>query len=314
MHKNPAADDLRVFAAVVRKSSFGAAATELGTSPAYVSKRIRLLEQDLQVKLLHRTTRRVAVTEEGERVFHWAQRILDDMEQLVQEVAITRSAPRGLLRVSSSFGFGRQIVAPALSRLVERHPGLQVRLEVFDRLVDVAGEGFDLDVRVGDEIAPHLIARRLADNHRVLCAAPAYLQRQGTPRTVADLAAHDCLVIKERDHPFGVWRLRSGAQEESVKVRGPLSANNGEMAVQWAVDGRGIVLRSLWDVGAQLQAGRLVQVLPQWQQEANVWAVYPTRLERSAKVRVCVEFLQEHFRAGWTVRGTGTGTGASSPV
>lgn len=299
MHKNPAADDLRVFAAVVRKSSFGAAATELGTSPAYVSKRIRLLEQDLQVKLLHRTTRRVAVTEEGERVFHWAQRILDDMEQLLQEVAITRSAPRGLLRVSSSFGFGRQIVAPALSRLVERHPGLQVRLEVFDRLVDVAGEGFDLDVRVGDEIAPHLIARRLADNHRVLCAAPAYLQRKGTPRTVADLAAHDCLVIKERDHPFGVWRLRCGAQEESVKVRGPLSANNGEMAVQWAVDGRGIVLRSLWDVGAQLQAGRLVQVLPQWQQEANVWAVYPTRLERSAKVRVCVEFLQEHFRAGW---------------
>ena len=315
MHKNPAADDLRVFAAVVRKSSFGAAATELGTSPAYVSKRIRLLEQDLQVKLLHRTTRRVAVTEEGERVFHWAQRILDDMEQLVQEVAITRSAPRGLLRVSSSFGFGRQIVAPALSRLVERHPGLQVRLEVFDRLVDVAGEGFDLDVRVGDEIAPHLIARRLADNHRVLCAAPAYLQRKGTPRTVADLAAHDCLVIKERDHPFGVWRLRSGAQEESVKVRGPLSANNGEMAVQWAVDGRGIVLRSLWDVGAQLQAGRLVQVLPQWQQEANVWAVYPTRLERSAKVRVCVEFLQEYFRAGGMAQPAGNeGAGDNGAV
>ena len=116
---------------------------------------------------------------------------------------------------------------------------------------------------------------------------------------MADLAAHDCLVIKERDHPFGVWRLRSGAQEESVKVRGPLSANSGEMAVQWAVDGRGIVLRSLWDVGAHLQAGRLVQVLPQWQQEANVWAVYPTRLERSAKVRVCVEFLQAHFREAW---------------
>ena len=257
-------------------------------------------------------TRRVAVTEEGERVFHWAQRILDDMEQLMQEVAITRSEPRGLLRVSSSFGFGRQIVAPALSRLVEQHPGLQVRLEVFDRLVDVAGEGFDLDVRVGDEIAPHLIARRLADNHRVLCAAPAYLQRKGAPRTVADLAAHDCLVIKERDHPFGVWRLRSGAQEESVKVRGPLSANNGEMAVQWAVDGRGVVLRSLWDVGAHLQIGRLVQVLPQWQQEANVWAVFPTRLERSAKVRVCVEFLQEHFRSGWMARDADAG--GSTPV
>lgn len=299
VHKNPAAEDLRVFTAVVRKSSFAAAATELGTSPAYVSKRIRLLEQDLQVRLLHRTTRRVAVTEEGERVFHWAQRILDDMEQLMQEVAITRSEPRGLLRVSSSFGFGRQIVAPAVSRLVEQHPGLQVRLEVFDRLVDVAGEGFDLDVRVGDEIAPHLIARRLADNHRVLCAAPAYLARHGTPRALSELSSHDCLVIKERDHPFGVWRLRSGAVDETVKVRGPLSANNGEMVVQWAIDGRGIALRSLWDVGVHLRTGRLVPVLPDWRQEANVWAVYPTRLDRSAKVRVCVEFLEAYFRQEW---------------
>jgi LysR family transcriptional activator of dmlA len=208
-------------------------------------------------------------------------------------------APRGLLRVSSSFGFGRHVIAPALSRLVERHPGLQVRLDVFDRLVDVAGEGFDLDVRVGDEIAPHLIARRLADNHRVLCAAPAYLARRGLPRTPAELPAHDCLAIKERDQAFGVWRLRAGAAEQAVKVTGPLSANNGEMVVQWAVDGRGIALRSLWDVGGHLQAGRLVQVLPEWRQEANVWAVYPTRLQLSAKVRVCVEFLQEHFRQEW---------------
>ncbi len=300
MHKSPSTDDLRVFTVVVRKSSFGDAATELGTSPAYVSKRIRLLEQDLAVKLLHRTTRRVAVTEEGERVFHWAQRILDDVDQLLQEVAVTRREPRGLLRVSSSFGFGRRIVAPALSRLVERHAGLQVRLEVFDRLVDVAGEGFDLDVRVGDEIAPHLIARHLADNHRVLCAAPAYLASHGTPRALAELSSHDCLVIKERDHPFGVWRLRSGAAEEMVKVRGPLSANNGEMVVQWAVDGRGIALRSLWDVGPHLRAGRLVQVLPEWRQDANVWAVYPTRLHLSAKVRVCVEFLQDHFKKEWS--------------
>ncbi|KQR50583.1 LysR family transcriptional regulator [Acidovorax sp. Leaf160] len=300
VHKTPATDDLRVFTAVVRRASFAEAAAELGASPAYVSKRIRLLEDELAVKLLHRTTRRVAVTEEGERVFHWAQRILDDWDQLLQEVAVTRREPRGLLKVSCSFGFGRRVVAPVLSQLAERHPGLQVRLEVFDRLVDVAGEGFDLDIRVGDEIAPHLIARRLADNQRVLCAAPGYLARKGVPRSVADLASHDCLVIKERDHPFGVWRLRSGASDETVKVRGPLSANNGEMAVQWAVDGRGIVLRSLWDVGAELRSGRLVRLLPDWRQEANIWAVYPTRLERSAKVRVCVEFLQAHFdRQTW---------------
>ena len=292
----PSPEDLRVFTTVVRKASFAEAAAAHSASPAYVSKRIRLLEEELGVKLLHRTTRRVAVTEQGERVYHWAQRILDEVEHLLQEVDVTRRQPRGLLRVSTSFGFGRNVVAPALSQLIAQYPALQLRLEVFDRIVDVAAEGFDLDVRVGDEIAPHLIARHLADNHRVLCAAPAYLQRRGSPRTIDELAGHDCLVIKERDHPFGVWKLRAGAQERSVKVTGPLSTNHGEMAVQWARDGHGIVLRSLWDVAADLRAGRLVPLLPEWRQEANIWAVYPTRLERSAKVRVCVEFLQEYFR------------------
>lgn len=295
MFKNLLPEDLRVFLCVVRRASFAAAAQELGASPAYVSKRLRLLEEELGVKLLHRTTRRVTVTEDGERVFHWAQRILDDIDHLVQEVSTAAGEVRGLLRVSSSFGFGRNVVAPAMSQLVAQHPGLQVRLEVFDRLVDVAAEGIDLDVRVGDEIAPHLIARRLAANHRVLCAAPAYLARKGQPRSIDELCAHDCLVIKERDHPFGVWKLRAGAEERTLKVTGPLSANNGEMAAQWALDGHGVVLRSIWDVQADLDAGRLVQLLPAWTQEANIWAVYPGRLGRSAKVRVAVEFLQAHF-------------------
>ena len=284
-----------MFLCVVRRASFAAAAQELGASPAYVSKRLRLLEEELGVKLLHRTTRRVTVTEDGERVFHWAQRILDDIDHLVQEVSTAAGEVRGLLRVSSSFGFGRNVVAPAMSQLEAQHPGLQVRLEVFDRLVDVAAEGIDLDVRVGDEIAPHLIARRLAANHRVLCAAPAYLARKGQPRSIDELCAHDCLVIKERDHPFGVWKLRAGAEERTLKVTGPLSANNGEMAAQWALDGHGVVLRSIWDVQADLDAGRLVQLLPAWTQEANIWAVYPGRLGRSTKVRVAVEFLQAHF-------------------
>ena len=291
----PPTEDLRVFITVVRKSSFAAAAQALDASPAYISKRMRLLEENLGIKLLHRTTRRVTVTQEGERIFHWAQRVLDDMEHLLQEAQITRREPRGLLRVSSSFGFGRNVVAPAFSQLARRYPALQLRLEVFDRLVDIASEGFDLDVRVGDEIAPQLIARRLADNHRVLCAAPDYLAQRGTPRTLEDLTGHDCIVIKERDHPFGVWKLRNGAQESSVKVTGSLSTNHGEMALQWAVDGHGIVLRSQWDVAAHLAEGRLVQVLPEWVQAANIWAVYPQRLERSAKVRVCVEFLQAYF-------------------
>ncbi|MGE8639111.1 MAG: LysR substrate-binding domain-containing protein [Achromobacter sp.] len=288
--------DLRVFNAVVRASSFSKAAEGLGMSPAYVTKRIRLMEESLGTKLFHRTTRRVVISEAGERVYHWAQRVLDDMDHLVEEVSVTRREPRGLLRVCSSFGFGRRVVAPALSAFVGQHPAMQVRFDVADRLIDVAAEGYDLDVRVGDDIAPHVIARKIASNHRVLCAAPAYLAERGVPRTLAELPAHDCLVIKERDHPFGVWRVNRGRQAHTVKVRGPLSANNGEMVVQWAVDGRGIILRSMWDVGPLIAQGKLAQVLPQYRQDANVWAVYPTRLNASAKVRACVDFLEAHLR------------------
>lgn len=286
-------DDLRVFCVVVRKASFVAAADDLGASPAYVSKRIRLLETQLGTRLLHRTTRRVALTDEGERVYRWAQRILDDVDQLLQEVGGTRAQARGPLRVCSSFGFGQQVVAPALGALVEQHPALQVRLELFDRLVDVAAEGFDLDVRVGNDIAPHLIARQLAPNHRVLCAAPAYLAARGTPRNPQELAGHDCLPIKERDHPFGVWRLLCDGQEQTVKVSGKLSSNHGEVALRWALDGRGIVLRSVWQVAPLLASGQLVQLLPGCTQPADIWAVYPVRLERSAKLRVAVEFLAQ---------------------
>ncbi|MCW2238964.1 LysR family transcriptional regulator [Azospirillum canadense] len=296
MNNEPQLQDLRVFCLVARKSGFAAAADALGASPAYVSKRIQMLEGSLGVKLLHRSTRRVAVTEAGERVYRWAQTILDDVDHMVEEVSETRLAPRGLIRISSSFGFGRVHVAPALNTLAERYPALEIRFDVSDRLADLAGEGIDLDIRVGNEIAPQLMARRLASNRRILCASPAYLERRGTPRHLDDLASHDCLVIKERDHPFGVWRLNGPEGETSVRVTGPLAANHGEIVHQWALAGRGIMLRSLWDVRSAVDAGRLVRILPGHSQPADVWAVYPARLTTSAKLRVCVEFFEQHFR------------------
>jgi LysR family transcriptional activator of dmlA len=295
VNKSPNLDDLRVFCTVARKASFSAAADALSVSAAYVSKRVNMLEADLGTRLFHRSTRRVAITEAGERVYAWAEKILDDVDRLVEDVSTTRRVPRGTLRISSSFGFGRHVVAPALARLTERYPQLSVRLDLFDRIVDVAGEGFDLDIRIGDDIAPHLIAKRLAENHRVLCASPDYLKRHGTPRQLADLGTHQCLAIKERDHPFGIWRLTERGETVSVKVTGPLSTNHGEVAVQWALAARGIVLRSMWDVRALLDSGALVQVLPGVTQPANVWAVYPARLASSAKVRVCVDFMADEF-------------------
>jgi LysR family transcriptional activator of dmlA len=292
----PLPEDLRVLLTVIRKSGFAAAADELGLSPAYVSKRIQILETTLGTRLLHRTSRRIALTEDGERVQRWALRILDDFQQLHDELSDAHDSPRGRLHLCSSFGFGRNHVAPALSLLAERYPDLEIRLDLFDRVVDIVNEGFDLEIRVGDDIPGQHIGRRLVSNRRVLCAAPGYLQRHGTPQTLGDLEQHHCLVIKERDNAFGIWNLEHDGAQESVRVSGPLSSNNGEIVLQWALDGRGVLLRSLWDVKPLLEQGRLVQVLPGYTQSANVWAVYPTRLAYSGKLRACVEFLQEHFK------------------
>lgn len=292
----PLPEDLRVLLTVIRKNGFAAAADELGLSPAYVSKRIQILETTLGTRLLHRTSRRVSLTEDGERVQRWALRILDDFQQLHDELSDAHDSPRGRLHICSSFGFGRNHVAPAVSLLAERYPELQIRLDLFDRVVDIINEGFDLEIRVGDDIPGQHIGRRLVSNRRVLCAAPNYLQRRGTPLTLEDLQQHDCLVIKERDNAFGIWNLDREGGQESVRVSGPLSSNNGEIVLQWALDGRGVLLRSLWDVKPLLEQGLLVQVLEDYGQSANVWAVYPTRLANSGKLRACVEFLQEHFK------------------
>jgi LysR family transcriptional activator of dmlA len=292
----PLPEDLRVLLTVIRKNGFAAAADELGLSPAYVSKRIQILESTLGTRLLHRTSRRVSLTEDGVRVQRWALRILDDFQQLHDELSDAHDSPSGRLHLCSSFGFGRNHVAPAVSLLAERYPELEIRLDLFDRVVDIINEGFDLEIRVGDDIPGQHIGRRLVSNRRVLCAAPGYLQRRGTPQTLDELSQHDCLVIKERDNAFGLWHLDREGGQESVRVSGPLSSNNGEIVLQWALDGRGVLLRSLWDVKPLLEQGRLVQVLDGYSQSANVWAVYPTRLAHSGKLRACVEFLQAHFK------------------
>ena len=291
----PLPEDLRVFLTVVRKRGFAAAAEELGVSPAYVSKRIQILETTLGSRLLHRTSRRVALTDDGERVQRWAVRILDDVQQLHDELSDAHSAPRGRLHVCSSFGFGRNHVAPAISLLARQYPELEIRLDVFDRVVNIVHEGFDLEIRVGDDVPGQHIGRRLVTNNRVLCAAPDYLERRGVPHRLEDLGQHDCLVLKERDNAFGMWQLQGPEGEASVRVSGPLSSNSGEIVLQWALEGHGVLLRSMWEVKPLLQQGRLVQVLADYRQSADVWAVYPTRLANSGKLRVCVEFLQAHL-------------------
>jgi len=291
-------DDLQVFCMAARKASFAAAATELGMSPAFVSKRIAILEKALGVTLFHRAARRVTVTDDGERVYASAQQIFQGVDHMGETVAGGRLDPRGALRVTTNFRLGRKHVGPALSLLAQRYPALDITLDAVDRRVDLISEDIDLDVRVGEVDEPHLVAHRIADSARVLCAAPGYLERRGVPAGIAELSQHDCLVLRDRNQAFGVWRLSGPSGVEKVKVTGRLSSNNAEILRGWAMDGHGILLPARWDVHAELEAGRLVAILPAYSQPADIWAASTVRLSHSAKVRVCVRFLQEQLASG----------------
>jgi len=295
VNANPQLDDLRLLCVVARHRSFAETARELGVSKAVVSKRIALLEAAVQERLFHRTTRSVSLTAQGEIVHQWAQRILEDVDLMGEAISREKAAPSGLLRICSSTGFGRSRLAPALSALAVRYPQLEIQVEIFDRLVDLVEEGFQLDIRIGRVREGNVIKRRIARNRRVLCASPAYLARFGTPGSLDELKAHRCIPIRERDQDFGRWELVGPEGLTAIKVSGPLSANNGEIVRQWAIDGHGIILRSTWDVSREIGSGLLVPVLPAYYQQADVWAVYPSRLSVSAKVKVCVEFLEDWF-------------------
>jgi LysR family transcriptional activator of dmlA len=290
--------DLRLFCAVARRSSFVATAAEFGASPTFVSKRIAILEKVLRVRLFNRTTRRVSITDDGQTVYRWAQRLLETFEDMNEEIASTRGEPKGLLRISTSLRLGRNHVSPALSLLAKQHPGLEIWLELLDRRADLVGEGFHLDIRVGEVEEPNLIAHKIADSWRMLCAAPAYLARRGMPKTLADVAQHDCLLFREREEPFGVWRLIGPNGPETVKVTGSMASNHSDIVRGWVHDGHGIMLVSVWDVADSLRRGELIRVLPEWHQPANVWAVTTSRSSNSAKVRVCVEFLKRELTTG----------------
>lgn len=291
-------DDLRVFCLAARKASFAATAAELGTSQAFVSKRIAILEKALGVTLFHRAARRVTVTDDGERVYASAQQIFEGVEHMAETVAGGRIDPRGTLRVTTSFRLGRKHIAPTLSLLAQRYPELDITLDVVDRRVDLISENIDLDVRVGDVEEPHLVAHRIAASSRILCAAPSYLERRGVPASPAELSRHECLVLRDRFQAFGVWRVEGPNGTEKLKVTGRLSSNNSEIVRGWAMDGHGILLTSEWDVHADIVAGRLVPILPAWSQPADIWAATTVRLSHSAKVRVCVHFLQEQLASG----------------
>jgi DNA-binding transcriptional LysR family regulator len=307
--------DLAFFVLLARKANFSAAALELGLSPPAVSKRLARLEDRLGVRLLHRTTRRVSLTGEGERYLNSAIAILRDIEELEGGIASAREVPRGLLRINATFGFGREHIAAVVSAFAHQYPEVEVQLVLTDAAINLVEEGFDLGIRFGSQPSSRLTALKLQRNRRFMCAAPSYLERAGMPKRLDDLANHNCIVLRQDRESYDVWRFQRGGATETVKVRGTLSSNDGQIALQWALEGHGIMLRSEWDIGHHVREGRLRLVLPRFvQADADVYAVYPERLNLSAKVRVFLDFLSRALRerARWTLPAGTDGSSAGS--
>lgn len=275
-----------------------AAANELGCSPPAVTKHLAALEQRLGCRLFFRTTRQVLPTAEAEAFCERAAPLLAALAQLGAEMAEHRDAPQGRMKVAATLGFGRAWVAPALADFQAQHPGVTVELTLTETLPDLAAEGFDGAVWLwpvrGPRAATHS-ARRLARNQRVLVASPSYLRRVGTPTSVADLAHHACLLVREHDAPAQRWALPGWPKR--LQVAGPLASNSGEVVRDWCLAGRGIMLRSLWDVADHLQRGELVRLLPRLAMaDADVQWLTPARVQRPMRQRLLAAFLAERFK------------------
>lgn len=283
------------FEGVVAAGSFAGAARALGLSVAAVSKQVRALEDRLGVRLLHRTTRQVRLTEAGQRFHERCQRILADLEDAEREVAERQATPRGRLRVSAPMSFGQRHIGPVVSEFLVRNPDVEIDLVLDDRFVDLLAEGFDVAVRVAELRDSSLVARRLCASRRVLCAAPGYLARHGTPATPDELAAHRCIGYAYMASGCD-WPFQSRDGRRLVRVHGPVMSNNGDVLRVLALDGCGIALLPTFLVADDVRDGRLREVLPdQLDGDPAVWVLQPTRRHVPLAVRAFVDFLVARF-------------------
>ncbi len=295
MNNLPNLTDLNVFYIVAKKKSFAAAADELNASPAYVSKRIRILEETLNSKLFHRSTRHISLTGDGklilERVFH----ILNEFEKLEDIINNPEDTPKGKINMVSNLNFGRTHVAPILAKLMVIYPELEIQFNTIEQTLDLIKHNLDLDICVGDDIPPSMIAKKLLANHRILCAAPHYIKLYSEPDDLHDLSYHSILATKQREQSSKVWRLRSSMEEVSVAITPRFISNSSDIIKQLAIEGRGIMLCSVWDVIEEIQNNKLQHVLPHYWQNADIWAVYPSRLKSSSALKTCILFIQNEL-------------------
>ena len=289
--------DLTLFLRVLDLGSITAAAHSLDLSVAVSSQRLKRLERELGVRLLHRTTRRLHPTPEGVALAERGRVLVEDLESLGAGLREAATEIAGTLRVTLSASFGRQHVSPLLSEFLARHPKLRLSMHLSDQMVDLVSEGFDLAIRIGAMEDSSLVARPIAANRRVLCASPDYLRRRGRPVVPHDLQDHDCLLLFGSSGRQDVWRLHDAqGKEMPVRVQGRFESNLGELLRDASVAGEGIAIHSLWHIAEDLRAGRLEVVLPDFPLVTTVIsAVMPQRRQVPPRVRAFVDFLMDEF-------------------
>ena len=285
--------DVALFVRAALLANVSAAGREFGVSAAVASARIAQLEKLLGARLLHRTTRRVSLTQDGEVFMTRAEALLDAAAAARASVGRARAAPQGRLRVSMPSSFGRQHVSPVIGEFLRRYPGVSVDLRLTDQMVDLVDAGIDVAIRIGVLKDSSLVARRLALNRRVLCASPAYLAARGTPHHPSDLARHECLILSEQRD----WRFVTPAGPLNVRVSGRLVTDNGEVIRDALLAGFGIALKSTWDVAPYLRSGALVSVLDSYPlaDAVALWAVYPSRAFVPPRTLAFIDFVAAHI-------------------
>ncbi|WP_374658939.1 LysR family transcriptional regulator [Inhella sp.] len=287
---------VETFVAVATKGSLTAAAQLEGVAPAVIGRRIDALEARLAVRLMHRTTRKLTLTPEGQAFLEDCQRVLAELHGAEAAVSAGSAQAKGHLRLTAPAGFGRRHVAPLVASFLAQHPELRISLNLADRVIDLVHEGYDCAVRVGDLPDSSLIHQRLADNRRLVVAAPAYLRRAGTPQHPRELLQHECLMLSSESSQTRGWAFLVDGQAHFHRQGGRLDCSDGQVLHEWCLTGLGLAWRSHWEVASDLQAGRLVSVLDAFAAPPNgIYAVTSERSLQPLRVRLWVEHLRKHY-------------------
>ena len=290
--------NLLFFVLLAKYKNLSATARALDITPPAATKRLIQLEKQLGVRLANRTTRSINLTAEGELYLSQATKILADIKAMEDSLANNRVKPRGLLRVNTTLGFGRKTIAALVSEFAMKYPEIEVDLQVSDKPVDLIENNFDMAIRFGSLPDTRLVARCLLHNRRYLCASPKYLKKYGNPQNLSELASHRCIIHNQNDEAHGVWRFTHHQNTEVIKIHGALVSNDGDIALGWALDGHGIMIRSEWDLKKYLDSKRLQIILPEFTLEsADLFVYYPSRQNLPARVRTLIEFLVAYFDA-----------------